>query len=64
MGIGADPEDFYVVKGSRAWRWTPGGYEGSLPLSGGAAVLVAPPSILAALRHGYRPQIDPTAASA
>jgi hypothetical protein len=64
MGIGADPEDFYVVRGHRAWRWTPGGYEGSLPLAGGAAVLVTPPSILAALRQGYRPQIDGTAVTA
>lgn len=49
----------WLVAEGRAFRWSPAGYEVSegLPPVGG---LLTPPSTLAALRAGYRPQMHPS----
>lgn len=51
-----------VVAGDHLTEWTPGGYgrRRARPSAGRACVLT-PPSTVAALRAGYRPQIDETA---
>ena len=48
-----------LVAGDRLAEWTPAGYGSrrKRPL-GGTATVITPPSTVAALRAGYRPQID------
>jgi hypothetical protein len=41
------------------WRWSPAGYIEAAPLPPGPVLTLTPPSIVAALAHGYRP--DPPA---
>jgi hypothetical protein len=56
----ADGDAAYLIHEGRAWRWSPGGYVGvEAPR---AAMMLTPPSIVAALRRGYRVAIHPSAA--
>jgi hypothetical protein len=38
------------------WRWSPAGYVEADPLPPGPVLTLTPPSIVAALAHGYRPE--------
>ena len=52
----------FAVRGDRLLRWTPAGYAETTPRPRGIAVAVlTPPSILAVLQRGYRPQWHPSA---
>jgi hypothetical protein len=54
-----------LVLGDRLLRWTPGGYEGSLPRPrSGAATVLTPPSLVAVLASGWAgvvPLLHPSA---
>ena len=51
----------YTLARGRAFRWIPNGYEGAAEIPP-AAVLVTPPSTVAALRAGYRAVLHPSTA--
>jgi hypothetical protein len=47
----------FAVRGERLLRWTPSGYAETASRPRAAAVdVLTPPSILAVLQRGYRPQ--------
>jgi hypothetical protein len=46
---------FLVWRGTH-WRWTPGGYQEAARLPDGSVFALTPPSIVGALRAGYRPE--------
>jgi hypothetical protein len=47
----------YAVRGAHLLHWTPRGYDRTRRRPKGAAVdVLTPPSILAVLKRGYRPQ--------
>jgi hypothetical protein len=53
----------WLVLGAGLWRWTPGGYVDPRRRPAHTQVWVlTPPSIVAAMRAGYRPGIHPSAA--
>ncbi|MBI3704568.1 MAG: hypothetical protein HY244_12165 [Rhizobiales bacterium] len=55
----------YAVRGQRLLRWTPSGYAGTKPRPrSGQVDVLTPPSILAVLSRGYRPQWHPSSAGA
>lgn len=49
------PDTAWLVHGGALHMWTPGGYAERRPRPDGAARLLTPPSIVAALADGYRP---------
>jgi hypothetical protein len=52
----------WLVRGARLLRWTPGGYEAPRPRARRTAVgVMTPPTIVAAIRAGYAPQVHPSA---
>ena len=51
--------DAYILARGRAFRWTAKGYEGPLQIPR-AEALLTPPSMLEALRAGYRPALHPS----
>jgi hypothetical protein len=55
--------DLRLVWRGATHRWTPAGYLDPAPVSAAAAevAVVTPPLTVAALRHGYRVQVHPTA---
>jgi hypothetical protein len=51
-----------VIAGGHLWLWSASGYAGPLPWDRPrAALMLTPPATAAAIAHGYRPQIDPSA---
>ncbi len=59
--IAAD-DDCFVVTSGKALRWSFDGYRHESNALGGIVRLLTPPSTLRAMRAGYLPQIDPSAA--
>jgi hypothetical protein len=56
----ASGPDAFLVRGGRPLRWSFGGYEpGTRPTD--SVQLLTPPSTIAALRAGYRPEVHPSA---
>lgn len=54
--------EFWLDRGDRANRWTPGGYESYRPRDDfGVVTVLTPRSSVAALRAGYGPHYHPTA---
>ena len=52
----------HAVRGEALLRWSPAGYAAPRPRPRGIAVdVLTPPSILAVLKRGYRPQWHPSA---
>lgn len=54
----------FMVKGSRLWRWTPGGYVEPLARGRGTVTVITPPSLVAVLNAGWEtsvPLFHPTA---
>jgi hypothetical protein len=51
----------YAVRGAHILRWGEEGYAGSFPRPHGSAIVLTPPSIVAVLTAGYRPQWHPSA---
>ena len=50
----------WLVRGDRVLRWTPAGYDDSLPRpTGTSAVVVTPPSLVTVLARGWRPTAVP-----
>jgi hypothetical protein len=45
-----------LVWSGTLWRWSPGGYREAGPVQPGPALTLTPPSIVAALTHGYAPE--------
>jgi hypothetical protein len=54
--IGEEP---WVVAGARILRWTPSGYTAAQRRRPGATVLITPPSLVAVLAAGWRPEAVP-----
>ena len=50
----------YAVRGAHLLRWSEQGYDGRLPRGRGAAEVLTPPSTVAVLKAGYRPQWHPS----
>ena len=50
-----DPPAFLLWQAS-LWRWSPGGYVSKEPVHPGPVHVLTPPSIVAALAHGYVPE--------
>jgi len=63
------PDGAMVAVEGRPWlvldgellAWTPGGYRDRRPLPASEVDVLTPPSILAAIRRGYRPAMHPSA---
>jgi hypothetical protein len=53
--------DAYAVRGSHLKRWSENGYSGRVPRPRGEMTVLTPPSIMAVLAAGYRPQWHPSA---
>ena len=54
----------FLVLGDRLMRWTPAGYEESVPRPAGEALVLTPPSLLGVLAAGWQgdvPLLHPTA---
>ncbi len=49
----------WLVRGEMLRRWTPAGYTDAVPRPGGQAVVVTPPSSVAALGRGWQPTAIP-----
>ena len=56
-----EPRTAWLVRGGLVRPWSAGGYGAPETIGGGPAVLLTPPSTLAALAAGYPPQIDESA---
>jgi hypothetical protein len=53
----ANSREAFVIRGNELLRWTPAGYDQRIPCPHGVTVdVLTPPSIIAALAAGYRPQ--------
>jgi hypothetical protein len=52
----AEPGPALLRWQGEVWRWTPGGYSPSDPLTSDAVWTLTPPSIVATLAGGYRPE--------
>jgi hypothetical protein len=48
--------DALLLWGGTLWRWSPGGYQDDGPARPGPVLTLTPPSIVAALSHGYVPE--------
>lgn len=53
---GNQQTDAYLVWRGAFWRWTPSGYQPATDALDGAILLLTPPSIAAALAHGFVPR--------
>jgi len=53
----------YALRGSHMLRWSERGYTEQIARPHGSATVLTPPSIVAVLKAGYRPQWHPSAAS-
>ena len=51
----------HALKGDAALRWSPAGWAPARSRPGGEVPMLTPPSIAAALRHGFRPRWHPSA---
>jgi hypothetical protein len=51
----------YVVRGAHLLRWSERGYTNKIARPRGRATVLTPPSIVAVLKAGYRPQWHPSA---
>ncbi|GGH11496.1 hypothetical protein GCM10007036_08590 [Alsobacter metallidurans] len=58
-----DAGRFLAVQGERALIWSPGGYERAEPRPAGIALVLTPPTSLAALSAGFQPRWHPSAAA-
>ena len=62
LAIPAESNSMFVLRGESLLRWRPAGYGDPRPRPRGIAVdVLTPPSILAVLAQGYRPQWHPSA---
>lgn len=63
VALPVDPATAWLVAGDRLHPWSPGGYGPPVARPSGAATLLTPPAIVAALRAGYvpRPAVIPPA---
>jgi hypothetical protein len=50
----------YAVRGSHLLRWSENGYTDRIARPRGNAMVLTPPSIVAVLKAGYRPQWHPS----
>jgi hypothetical protein len=55
-GDGDHGLDALLLWGGPLWRWSPGGYQGAGSAQPGPVLTLTPPSIVAALGHGYVPE--------
>ena len=60
--ISLDGSDSFALRGAQALLWTPAGYGPARPRTPGRALLLTPPTSVAALAAGYRPAWHPSAA--
>lgn len=51
----------FALRGNTMLRWTPSGYGDTKPRQRGSVTVLTPPSIVAVLSAGYRPQWHPSA---
>lgn len=50
----------WLVRGDQLLRWAPDGYSDAIPRpAGGQVVVITPPSTIAVLEHGWRPEAVP-----
>ncbi len=56
--VGGEP---HALKGDAALRWSPAGWASAGPRPGGEVAMLTPPSIVSALRQGFRPRWHPSA---
>ncbi len=63
LALPGEPNSVFALHGESLRRWRPEGYGDPRPRPRGILVdVLTPPSILAALAQGYRPQWHPSAA--
>lgn len=60
LTLNDEPHHAYAVRGAQLLRWGESGYVAKIARPSGRAYVLTPPSIVGALRAGYRPQWHPT----
>ena len=60
LSLNGEPKLAFAVRGARLLRWSENGYVGTVARSRGIANVLTPPSIVAVLKAGYRPQWHPS----
>jgi hypothetical protein len=61
LSLKNEPGHAFAVRGSHLLRWSENGYIAKIARPRGMADVLTPPSIVAVLKAGYRPQWHPTA---